>query len=58
MGTMLRIIIVIAYVPDLNDIPIEENYVDISQEETKNNIQTVPKSPEEGEMIANIKLIL
>ena len=27
--------IVITYVPDLNDIPIEENYAEISQKETK-----------------------
>ena len=27
--------VVIMYVPDLNNIPIEENYVDISQEEIK-----------------------
>ena len=27
--------IMITYVPDLNNIPIEENYADISQEEVK-----------------------
>ena len=28
--------IVVTYIPDLNNIPIEENYKDISQEEVKN----------------------
>ena len=27
--------VVITYIPDLNNIPIEENYEDISQEEVK-----------------------
>ena len=49
----------IRYVPDLNNIPLEENYAHISQEEIKDAFsqiwqmqETTQKEDTEGEMIA------
>ena len=50
------------YVPDHNNIPIEENYADISQEEIKDAFlkfgkcrKPHKKEDKEGEMIAYLK---
>ena len=62
--------IVITYVPDLNNIPMEENYAEISQEGLKTHSsnlanagnhtkrrqrETTQKEDKEGTMIANLK---
>ena len=52
--------IVITYVPELNDIPIENNYADISWEEIMKAYKMIQEksTDEENKMIAYLKFIL
>ena len=50
--------IVIMYVPQINDIAIEDNFAEISQEEMKKAYKQKKSTDEESKMIAYVKFTL